>query len=70
MKATIYENTKFGSGLVKTFEEGEWDLHAHKFENGHQLYDRASSIEIQGTPPDAVPAGAASAYVDQNRTGM
>lgn len=55
MKATIYENNNYG-GLVKTFEAGEWDLHDQTFENGHQIHDRASSIRIEGTPPNGVAA--------------
>lgn len=52
MKATIYENVDYG-GLSKTFEVGEWDLHQQKFDNGHQLFDRASSIKVEGTVPNA-----------------
>jgi hypothetical protein len=52
MKATIFENIN-KNGLVRTFEAGEYDLHAMTFENGHKLADRASSIRIEGSPPDA-----------------
>lgn len=65
MKATIFENID-KNGLVKTFETGEWDLHTLTFENGHKLADRASSIRIEGTPPDAGPPES-NAYVPQMR---
>ena len=52
MKATIYENVNMG-GLTKTFDAGEWDLHAYTFDNGKKLADRASSLKIEGTAPNA-----------------
>ena len=66
LKVTVYENIN-KNGLVKTFEEGEWDLHEFKFENGHQLHDRISSIKIEGTAPDAVAASEETQYIWQNR---
>lgn len=55
MRATIYENVS-QNGLVKTFDAGEWNLHEIKFENGHKLFDRASSIKIEGVPVAAAAA--------------
>jgi hypothetical protein len=65
MKATVFENID-KNGLTKTFETGEWDLHTLTFENGHKLADRASSIRIEGTPPDAGPHES-DAYIPQMR---
>lgn len=67
MRATIYEHANFDpSGLMRTFEGGEYDLHQYKFEKdivgnpiSKQIHDRADSIRIEGTPLDATFAEAA-----------
>ena len=69
MRATVYENNYF-NGFMKTFEEGEWDLHEQQFDIGvsgdvkmpgnarsmiSRVNDRVSSIEIEGNPPKGTP---------------
>jgi len=64
MKVTLFTKPKF-AGESRVFEAGEWDLHSLQ----DRFSDRAASIKIEGSPPDAA-TGATGQYYDHNRSGL